>query len=76
MGILIRLAPAIVAGYLITQLTACFSAGGRVYLGYEVQDEVITTVKTHPNQMSITDRLWRWATTDSTQGKKVGDQTL
>lgn len=54
-------------------LTGCFSAGGRVYLGYEVQDEIKTTAITHPNQMSITDRLWKWATTPSVEAEKDGE---
>lgn len=53
-------------------LTGCFSAGGRLYVGYEVQDEIKTTAITHPNQMSITDRLWKWATTTTNDDK--GDQ--
>lgn len=64
--LLLRLAVIWIGAAAIFFLTGCLG-GGRVYLGYETQDEIKTVTVTHPNQMSITDRFWKWATPDSTK---------
>ncbi len=60
-------------------LTGCLPRAARINIGYETFDALDNHSSGKPDpilQQTVTDRLWNWITTDSTEGKKVGKQVL